>query len=215
MALQPLPPTAPPSSAIKEQELLEKLIKEGLDPSRSTPSASRTLIEVLFQNCIVKPAGRAPTQNVREQATFTLTILRRQVAARPQLLWEVPEQAGGSGDRSRLYTWILPRLIQAAVLFDRTEEARALVDDICSAAAGMLQTMRRDGSDDLDALGGGMRLVGETAKSLSDFANGEQAARCRGFVLICLLQTPCKIIGHHVFMATNRWRLNHTWPSTC
>jgi hypothetical protein len=127
------------------QELLQRLIAEGLTPSGTDrsedPAKYRKLLEVLFSACILNPIGKPVTPAVLEQAEYTLTILSRQTAARPELLTLLPPQGE---PQIPLYKWILPRLIHAASHYYGVMGAEKLVGSLCAAAVQTVQVLSRD-----------------------------------------------------------------------
>ncbi|WVR00045.1 hypothetical protein IAU59_007187 [Kwoniella sp. CBS 9459] len=120
------------------QELLENLIKEGLTPSGqdTDPSRYRKLVQVLFENCILKPITRDLPRN-SQQTHYTLTILQRQTSLHPGLLYDLV-------DGVPFYQWLIPKLVHAAVRA-RDED---LYNDITAATTKVLQAIGRDVQDD-------------------------------------------------------------------
>jgi hypothetical protein len=163
----------PPPSGLAEQELLQRLIKEGLSPSGDDGDIDRNryrkLLEILFQACVLGPIGRSFTPSSLEQAGFTLTILSRQTKARPELLSSVPSPPESP---SPLYVWILPRLIHAAVVHEETIGAEVLAEDLSSAAVNVLHVLGRDLSDEKTSFAKGPRRVILALKQMIDFSQG-------------------------------------------
>ncbi|WVF72846.1 hypothetical protein IAT40_007664 [Kwoniella sp. CBS 6097] len=120
------------------QELLENLIKEGLTPSGqdTDPSRYRKLVQVLFENCILKPIARGLPRN-SQQTQYTLTILQRQTSLHPGLLYDLI-------DGAPFYQWLLPKLIHAAV----NAEDENLYNDIAESTTAVLQAIGRDVQED-------------------------------------------------------------------
>ncbi|WVR07528.1 hypothetical protein IAU60_004570 [Kwoniella sp. DSM 27419] len=125
-------------SSAQGQQLLENLIKEGLSPSGQEPDPSkyRKLVQVLLQNCILKPIARQLVPN-QQQATYTLSILQRQLDAHPNLLYH-------SDDGRPFYQWLLPKLLYAAATVDDEQ----LYDDIVAAVRGVFAALARDVQED-------------------------------------------------------------------
>ncbi|WWC90663.1 uncharacterized protein L201_005599 [Kwoniella dendrophila CBS 6074] len=122
------------------QELLENLIKEGLTPSGqdADPSKYRKLVQVLMQNCVLKPLARNVPPNI-QQVGYTLTILQRQTKEHPSLLYMSDDQ-----NSTPFYYWLLPRLAQAAVQLSED----ALYDDFLISMISSLKGIGRNTSDE-------------------------------------------------------------------
>ena len=171
---RPLGSDGLPTPGLDEQELLQRLIKEGLSPSDHEGDADitryRNLLEVLFQTCILTPIGRSPTPASLDQAGYTLTILSRQTTAKPKLLSTLPPPA----DRQiPLYKWITPRLILSAVRYAETEGAEDLVEDLISSAVNVLLVLGRDLSDEQTSFAKGPRRVMLALRHMLGFCQGE------------------------------------------
>ena len=157
--------TEPVSS---EQDLLQKLLQQGLTPSAGEYNSTRyhTLVEVLFQQCVLKPASFPVLPVILEHANLSLSVLRGQVAEHPELL-------SHSSDNGQLYKWILPRLVHAACMYDEVEGASGLSDDLIEAAAGVLRTLSRDLADSPEnSYAVGPVRVAMLVRQLTVFAKG-------------------------------------------
>ncbi|WWD19107.1 hypothetical protein CI109_103565 [Kwoniella shandongensis] len=144
------------------QELLENLIKEGLTPSGhdNEPSRYRRLVQVLFQNCILKPIERNLPPNI-QQCEYTITILKRQTAIHPNLLLDQID-----GDiHIPFFQWLLPRLVYAAL---RLEDEN-LVDELISSAVNVIYALGKDMSDDDSTWAKGPKRVTVTLGYLNTF----------------------------------------------
>ena len=166
-------PGGTPPSGLAEQELLQKLIKEGLAPSddrgETDVTRYRKLVEVLFQACILNPVNQPVTPSSLEQAGYTLTILSRQSIARPELLSCLPPS---TELQIPLYKWIIPRLVYAAMRYEEKEGAAGLVEDLSSAALHVLLVLGRDLSDEETSFAKGPRRVLLALKYMVDFCQG-------------------------------------------
>nr|XP_019011517.1 uncharacterized protein I206_03617 [Kwoniella pini CBS 10737]OCF50298.1 hypothetical protein I206_03617 [Kwoniella pini CBS 10737] len=143
------------------QQLLENLIKEGLTPSGqdTDPSKYRKLIQVLLQNCILKPLSRDIPPNL-QQAEYTLTILQRQTKLHPGIMYSVTQQ-----EQSPFYYWLLPRLAQAAV--HHIEDS--LYDDLVAATVNALKATGRNSSEEDVSWAKGPRRLGMVVRHINSF----------------------------------------------
>lgn len=138
----------PPPSA-NEQELLQRLIAEGLALSEQEddfhPHKYRQLIEVLVQACILGPLKKPDVVPRLDQAQYTLTILEKQVRVHPDLLLAPPSAGDAS---SPLYKWLIPRLIYAAARYRLIDNAATLSRDITASVSLVVQALALDHSDE-------------------------------------------------------------------
>ncbi|WVW85571.1 hypothetical protein I302_107609 [Kwoniella bestiolae CBS 10118] len=143
------------------QQLLENLIKEGLTPSGqdADPSKYRKLVQVLLQNCILKPITRNTPPNL-QQAGYTLTILQRQTKLHPGLLYTTNAQ-----DTTPFYHWLLPNLVQAAAQL--TEDA--LYDDLLHSMVCALEAIGRNLSEEDVSWAKGSRRLGAVIGHMNAF----------------------------------------------
>ncbi|OCF42201.1 serine/threonine-protein kinase ATR [Kwoniella heveanensis CBS 569] len=139
------------------QELLENLIKEGLTPSGqdTDPSRYRKLVQVLFENCILKPISRDVPRN-QQQTQYTLTILQRQTNLHPGLLHDLLEDAP-------FYQWLLPKLIHAAV----NAKDEQLYNEILTSTTIVLHAVGRDVHDDESVWAKGPRRLNAVLSHLA------------------------------------------------
>ncbi|OCF57218.1 hypothetical protein L486_04674 [Kwoniella mangroviensis CBS 10435] len=192
------------------QELLENLIKEGLTPSGqdADPSKYRKLVQVLLQNCILKPIARNTPPNV-QQASYTLTILQRQTKVHPGLLYTTTEQ-----DPTPFYYWLLPKLVHAAAQLGQD----ALYDDLLtSMVAALLAIGRNLSEDDVSWAKGSRRLgvvIGHMNSFSQDILSGRKAVLFGHsdlpqtpitliFVLSAVLQSRLPFSDHHLSTASS------------
>ncbi|WWC71522.1 uncharacterized protein I206_105480 [Kwoniella pini CBS 10737] len=163
------------------QQLLENLIKEGLTPSGqdTDPSKYRKLIQVLLQNCILKPLSRDIPPNL-QQAEYTLTILQRQTKLHPGIMYSVTQQ-----EQSPFYYWLLPRLAQAAV--HHIEDS--LYDDLVAATVNALKATGRNSSEEDVSWAKGPRRLGMVVRHINSFCQELPAnANTLIFLLSVVLQ---------------------------
>ncbi len=166
----------PIPSGLAEQELLQRLIKEGLSPAPDAGEADSTqyrkLLEILFQACILTPSSRTPSPSSLEQAGYTLTILSRQTLARPELLSCLPHP---DEPQVPLYKWIIPRLVHAAVRYNEVHGAEGLVEDLISSAVNVLHVLGKDLSDEQTSFAKGPQRVLQTLSHMIEFCQGESS----------------------------------------
>ena len=125
-------------SASSEQDLLDKLIRQGLTQSvKSDYSRYRKILEILFQQCVLKPV-QDPGKAVNfEHISLWLAILDRQCIEKPDFLYFVEEDSGPT------YQWLLPRLVHAAVSYDAMSTQDNLSELLLQAAVKVLRAMER------------------------------------------------------------------------
>ncbi|WRT68452.1 uncharacterized protein IL334_005428 [Kwoniella shivajii] len=155
------------------QELLENLIKEGLTPSGqdSDPSRYRKLVQVLLENCILKPIARDIPPNV-QQAGYTLNILQRQTKIHPGLLYV-------TDNGSPFYKTLIPKLVYAAVHLSED----ALYDELLSSMVCSLEAIGRDLPEEDVSWAKGSRRLGEVVRHMNAFCKG----LAHGYVFITSL----------------------------
>lgn len=150
----------------ESKQVLAELLQEGLAWSESDDSTDverfRRLFQVLVQHCLLRPGGEANGEHVE----LTLMLLAKQTAQRPDLL------LSPLGD-GLFYSWLLSRLIVAAVRYEEEEWSRPLVLKVCEAASKLLDVLGRDiGSDDTNYMPGPSR-VGAVLRELIEYAKSE------------------------------------------
>ncbi|WWD02630.1 hypothetical protein V865_000670 [Kwoniella europaea PYCC6329] len=184
------------------QELLENLIKEGLTPSGqdADPSKYRKLVQVLLQNCILKPLARNTPPNI-QQASYTLTILQRQTKIHPGLLYTTTEQ-----DPTPFYYWLLPKLVHAAAQLGQD----ALYDDLLTSMVAALVAIGRNLSEDDVSWAKGSRRLGVVIGHMNNFcqvlfghSDLPQTPVTLIFVLSAVLRSRLPFSDHHLSTASS------------
>lgn len=155
------------------EPLLKELIDQGLSITAAAPTQNRAdseaaryhvLLKVLSQACIsgfvswlqIPGIKKGPELEAkRQQATYTITILSRQIAVRPELLVSTaPEEPS-----TPLYRWLLPCVISAAGEFRVLEGYHLLADGLIAIAVSIVRALGTDLACDEDGVNYGRGAI--------------------------------------------------------
>ncbi|KAK4688806.1 hypothetical protein P7C73_g1301, partial [Tremellales sp. Uapishka_1] len=167
-------------SGAADQQLLQKLIKEGLTTSQEGIDIPqfRTLLVVLFQACILNVVDRLqPLSPIEfDNASYTLAIFTRQISSTPLLLLSLPPE---TDPPLALYKWVMPRLVYAASKLDGIDGTDKLVKDLAGLPMTILQVLARDVVDEETTYMQGPKRVASLLKDmLSACQEGKPASLC-------------------------------------
>jgi hypothetical protein len=175
------------------EQLLKDLIEQGLSLAATAPTQNRTdseaaryhvLLKVLSQACVAgfvswltQPGERTDAELAakKQQATYTVTILSRQISVRPELLLST---APGEAELP-LYQWLLPCLINAVTSLRLVPGYDALADGLTAQAVAIVQALGTDlaGGEEGVNFGRGAPRLRLCLSALQQSLSGKESAR--------------------------------------